>query len=256
MTLANNVTGKIHQQYNNINGFFKLRKTADSLMKRNAELLNNKNTNLLPTDTSIKEIADYIPIDTLGNIKKIVHFVYRPAAVIYNNTTNDDKKNLIVLARGKNDGIGVDMAVLGAESNAVVGKIVYADAKYSYVMSLLHLQSSVPAKIKRTSDNGTINWDGNNSRIVLMKKVPKTSELKLGDTIMTNNSSDIFPENLYIGTIQDFKEDKATSNYIIKVKTAANFNLLNYVNVIENVQQKEIRESLKTLQKIQNNKQK
>jgi rod shape-determining protein MreC len=253
MTIANNVTGKIHQQRDKIDNFLFAKRYADSLAKRNAELQNNKPSNTIQLDTSIKEIADYIPIDTLGNIKKIVHFVYRPTTVIY-NTTNDDKQNYMMLARGVNDGINVDMAVIGAESNAIVGKIIYADAKYSVVMTLLHNQSRVPAKLFKTNENGIISWDGNNSRIVQLSRIPKTVEIKKGDSVMTSSSSDIFPENLLIGTIESFSDDKSSGNYLIKIRTAANFNYINYVNVIENTQQKEMRKALDNAKKTINTK--
>jgi rod shape-determining protein MreC len=254
MTIANKVTGKIHETRAEIDLFLNAKKSADSVIKRNAEILNAKPSNFLQVDTSIKEIADFIPIDTLGNMKKIVHFLYRPATVIYNNTNNDDKKNYMMLARGKNDGIATDMAVIGAESNAVIGKIVYADAQYATVMTLLHMQSIVPAKLQRTGENGSISWDGKNNRTVILKKIPKIAEIKIGDSIVTSNSSDIFPENLLIGTISDFTEEKATGNFIIKVKTQANFNRINYVQVIENVQQRELRNTLDNAKKILNNK--
>jgi rod shape-determining protein MreC len=253
MTLANNVNGKVHEQFHKVESFLHLHKTADSLVKRNAELLNARPQNYLPIDTSIKEIADYIPIDTLGNMKKILHFVYRPATVIY-NTTNDDKKNYMLLARGVNNGVNTDMAVIGAESNSVIGKIVYADAKYSVVMTLLHVQSLIPAKLQRTGENGTINWDGKNNAIVTLKRIPSTVVLQKGDSVVTSNSSDIFPENLLIGTILDFKEDKVSGDYIIKVKTRANFNQINYVQVIENVQQKDMRNTLDNAKKSLTNK--
>jgi rod shape-determining protein MreC len=253
MTMANNITAQLHTQQSKINSFFTLRQTADSLIKRNTELQNGKKDNWLPTDSSVKEIADYIPIDTFGNMKKVLRFVYRPSFVIY-NTTNDDKKNYMMLARGKNDGIGVDMAVIGAESNSVIGKTVYADSKYSVVMTLLHDKSKVPAKLQRTGENGTVTWNGQNNRIVTMNKIPKSAEVKTGDSIVTSSSSDIFPENLLIGTIDTFYVDKSTGYLDIRVKTAANFNKINYVQVVENIQQKETRTALDNAKKALNDK--
>jgi rod shape-determining protein MreC len=255
MTIANRVTGKIHEQYNKVQAFLSLRQTADSLIKRNAELQNKMPENYLIIDTSVKEIADFIPIDTLGNMKKILQYIYRPATVVY-NTTNDDKQNYMMLSRGTNNGIGTDMAVVGAESNAVVGKVVYADAKYAVVMTMIHAQSAIPARLKKSGENGIVSWDGKNTTTVILKRIPKATAIAKGDTIVTSSSSDIFPENLLIGTILDFSEDKTNGNYIIKVKTSANFNHINYVNVIENMQQKEMRSTLKIAQKTLMNKQK
>ncbi len=249
LTMANNVAGKVHEQSAKLNGFFTLRQTADSLAKRNAELLNLKQQNSFIQDTSIREIADYIQLDTLGNTKKIVHFVYRPANVIY-STTNQDKRNYMVLARGTNAGVNVDMAVIGAETKSVVGKVVYADANYSYVLTLINQKSIIPAKLANNNENGIIKWNGNNNHTVTMERIPKTVEIKIGDSVVTSSSSDIFPENLLIGTIESFKEDKATGNHNITVRTAANFHHINYVVVIENVQQKETRKLVNNAEKL------
>ena len=196
MTMASNVTGKINEKYSKINLFFDAKKNVDSLLVRNAELLNQQTPNLAIIDTSVHEVADYIVLDTLGNTKKIVQYIYRPATVIYNNTTNDDLKNYMLLNRGTANGIAKDMAVLGAESNAVIGKIIYADAQYAVVMTLLHTQSILSAKLKNTGENGSITWDGGNSRTVILKKIPSSVTLKVGDSIVTNNGTDIYPENL------------------------------------------------------------
>jgi rod shape-determining protein MreC len=249
LTMANNVTGKIHEQKAKINGFFTLRQTADSLVKRNAELLNQKGQNSFVLDTSIREKADYIQLDTLGNTKKILQFVYRPANVIY-STTNQDKRNYMILARGTNAGVNIDMAVIGAETKSVVGKVVYADANYSYVMTLLHQKSIIPAKLASNNENGIIKWNGNNNHTVTLERISKTVDIKVGDSIVTSNSSDIFPQDLLIGTIQSFSEDKATGNHKIIVKTAANFHHINYVEVVENKQQKETRALVTNAEKI------
>jgi rod shape-determining protein MreC len=248
MTMASKVTGKIHEKYNEVQSFFSLRRTNDSLVKRNAELLNERNSNSLAIDTSTKEIADYIPIDTLGHFKKILRFVYRPATVIYKNE-NDDKKNYIVLARGKNDGIGVDMAVVGAQTNAVLGKVVYADARYAVVMSLLHKQSVVPAQLFRGGETGPVTWNGQSANSLTLSRIPKTATIKKGDSVMTSANSTIFPPGLLIGTIESFEEEKSTGNFSIRIKPRADFYRVQYVYVIENKQQDDVNVALKAADK-------
>jgi rod shape-determining protein MreC len=248
MTFASKVTGRIHEKYSEVQSFFSLRRTNDSLLKRNAELINLQKTNYLQIDTSKKEVADFIPIDTLGNVKKILRFVYRPATVIY-KTENDDKKNYIVLARGKDDGLAVDMAVMGAQTHAVLGKVVYADARYAVVMSLLHKQSVVPAKLFRTGETGPVSWDGRTARYLTLSRIPKTAEIKKGDSVITSSNSTIFPPGLLIGTIESFTEEKSSGNYNIRIKPRADFYNVQYVYVIENMQQKEINAALKAADK-------
>lgn len=248
MTMASKVTGRIHEQFSQVKSYFHLRSTNDSLVKRLAEMNNARPENYMVTDTSVKEIADYIPIDTTGRTKKILRFIYRPATVVY-KSENDDNKNYIMLARGTNGGVNTNMAVIAAETNAVIGRVVYADSKYSVVMSLLHKRSSVPAKLQKTGETGPITWDGRSPNYVTLSRIPKTTVIAKGDSVITSANSDIFPPGLFIGTIESFSDDKSTGLYAIRVKTAANFYNLRYAMVIENLQQKEMADVLKAAEK-------
>jgi rod shape-determining protein MreC len=253
MTMAGRFSGYIHEKTSEVRSFFSLRRTNDSLVQRMNEMKNGQPANWLPVDTSRVEKADVIPIDTLGHFKKILRFVYRPATVIY-KTENDDKKNYLMLARGVSDGVNKGMAVIGAESNAVIGKVVYADAHYSMVMSLLHVQSFVPAKLFRTGETGSITWDGRQPQFVTMSRVPKTSAVQKGDTVITSNASDIFQPGLIIGTIDKVEEEKSTGNLRLRVKTKADFYNVQYVFVVENMQQKEMNQVIKNTEKELNKK--
>lgn len=248
MTFASRITGKVHEKFSEIKSYFHLRSTNDSLVKRMAEMKNASPENYAVTDTGMKEAADYIPIDTSGHTKKILRFVYRPATVIY-KSENDDDKNYIMLARGKNDGVATDMAVLSAESNAVAGKVVYADAHYAVVMSLLHKRSIVPSKLKKTGETGPVTWDGRQPNYLVMSRVPKTAQIAKGDTVVTSGNSTVFPPGLMIGTIESFSEEKSSGNYSIRIKTSVNFYNLRYVLVIENLQQKDMDAAIKAVEK-------
>jgi rod shape-determining protein MreC len=239
MTMASRISGYVHEKTNAVTSFFTLQRTNDSLVKRMAEMQNARPANYLPADTSTLEKADFIPVDTLGHFKKILRFIYRPATVIY-KTENDDFKNYIMLARGVNEGVNIGQAVVGAESNAVIGKVVYADARYAMVMPLIHHQSSVPAKMARTGETGNVIWSGGQVGYVTLNRIPKTAKVQPGDTVLTSNSSDIFPPNLQIGTVYKIDEEKSTGNLRIRVKTRVDFYNVQYVYVIENLQQKEM----------------
>jgi hypothetical protein len=48
-----------------------------------------------------------------------------------------------------------------------------------------------------------------------------------------------------IGTIDEIVKDKSTNNYILYLKSTANFYNLQYVNAIENLQREEVDQLLK-----------
>lgn len=251
MTMASKLTGRVHEKFSQVKSYFHLRSINDSLVNRLAEVKNASPGNYMLLDTSVREMADYIPIDTNGNTKKILRFIYRPATVIY-KSENDDNKNYIMLARGTSGGVTVNNGVISAETNALIGQVVYADSKYSVVMSLLHKRSKVPAKLKKTGETGSITWDGRSPSFVTLSRIPITTIIAKGDTVVTSANSDIFAPGLLIGTIESFSEEKTTGHYTIKVRTAANFYNLRYAIAIENLQQKEISDAQKAAEKQMN----
>jgi rod shape-determining protein MreC len=252
LTMANNINKGLHEQRAKLDRFLHIQEENDSLLKVNNELLNKSVNSQISLDTSLREIADYIPIDTLGNMKKVIRSVYRPATVLY-RTTTDDKQNYIALGRGTLHGIQKDMAVIGAETQGVVGKTVYADDKVAIVMLLTHNKSKIPGKLKAGGEEGVVEWNGESAQHVTLTKIPKTAKVNIGDTVTTSSASTIFPPNLMIGTVAMVKEEKTSGNLSLKVKLKANMYKVDYVHVVENLQQKEINQALKNVNKQLNN---
>jgi rod shape-determining protein MreC len=185
--------------------------------------------NFAKPDTGMRLVNDSIPYDTLGHIRR---YLYRDATVIYN--TVNARKNYIQLNRGSNQGIKDNMAVISSEGS-VVGIVVYVSPNFCQVMSLLHVQNTVSASLKRSGEFGTIEWDGDDPRFLSLKKIPKSFEVKKGDTVVTSRYSYNIPPGYIVGTVADIKTDNATGMYLLKVKTAANFYNLQQVHVIENI---------------------
>ena len=75
-------------------------------------------------------------------------------------------------------------------------------------MSLLHVQSSVSASLKKTGDAGKIKWDGKDPRFVVMEGISKSVEVKVGDTVLTSKYSYNFPPDKLIGTVAAINIDR------------------------------------------------
>ena len=231
--VANEMTGRINSQYNKVEDYFTLKEENRRVHQLNDSLLNLLSRNYLQRDSSIKMIQDSVPADTLGNYRR---YFSRPATVVYN--TVNAQKNYIQLNRGSGQGIRDNMAVIGSDGS-VVGVVVYVSPNFSQVMSLLHVQHTVSASLKKTGDFGTIEWDGKDPRFLILKRIPKTVEVKTGDTILTSKVSFNFPPGYIIGTVSDIKLDNTTGMFLLKIKTAANFYNLQQVHIIENVEREE-----------------
>lgn len=241
---AGEITGKISKQYNNVEYYFQLKKTNDSLVKANANLYNKLKQDYEMPDTVSNLAIDTIQIDTILQQRK---YLYLPAKVVSNSVSQPN--NYLQLHRGSLQGVKVDLGVTDI-NNAVVGTVVDVSKNYSVVMSLLHRQSNISAKLKKTGETGSIIWDGIQPNVVILKDISKEVKVAKGDSVITSGFSDKFPFGLLIGTVKEIVNDKSGSSYIIKVKTAANFYNLQYVNIINNLQKEEPKQLIKSVKKI------
>lgn len=228
--IANEITGRINTQYNKVEDYFSLKQENHRLLHLNDSLLNLLKTNFVKPDTGAKMIKDSIPYDTLGHYR---HYYFRDATVIYNTVSSS--KNYIQLNRGSRQGIKDNMAVISSDGYPV-GIVVNVSNNFSEAMSLLHVQNTVNASLKKGGDFGTLQWDGKDSRYLTLKNIPKSADVKKGDTVLTSAYSYNFPPGYIIGTVADITMDNVTGFFTLKVKTAANFFDLQQVYIIENLQ--------------------
>ncbi len=243
MGIANEVTGKIYKQYNSVEYYFQLKKTNDSLIKANEMLYNKLKQDFEMPDTVNKISIDSIRLDSTEKYRK---YLYMEAKVIGNSVNLPN--NYIQLNRGAMQGLQKDMGVIDV-NNAVIGTVIDISNNYAVVMSLLHLQSNISAKLKKTGEVGNVVWDGKNPNIVLLKEIGKNTKVNKGDSVITSGFSEKFPYGLLIGTINEIIAEKSSNVYTLKVKTAANFYNAEFVYIINNLLKQEPRDLLKRVKK-------
>jgi len=231
--VANEITGTMNTQVDKLDDYFHQGEENRRLHRMNDSLLNLLKTNYSVPDTGQRLVVDSAMIDSIQQFRK---YIWRDAKVVYN--TVNSEKNYMQLNRGAKYGIKDNMAVLNSDG-AVVGQVVNVSNNFSEVMSLLHVQSSVSAALKKTGDAGKLEWDGKDSRFVVLKGVSKSVEVKVGDTVVTSRYSYNFPPEKLIGKVAQISSDPATGFYLLKIKTAVNFATIQQVFVVENLQRDE-----------------
>lgn len=241
--VAGEMTGKISKQYNNVQYYFHLKETNDSLVKTNEMLYNKLRENYELPDTANQMAIDSIKTDSTKKARK---YLYMQAKVVRNSVSQPN--NYITLHRGAQQGIYADMGVIGT-NNAVIGTVMEVSANYSVVMSLLHEQSNLSARLKKSGETGTIIWDGKDPGVLILKDISKTVKLSSGDTVVTSGFSEKFPAGLMIGIVKDIISEKSSTNYTVRVMAAANFENLQYAYIIENLQKEEPGQLLKKIKK-------
>jgi rod shape-determining protein MreC len=244
MNYANEYTGKIYKKYDNIESYFKLKETNDSLVKANERLYNKLKQDFEVPDSINKLVLDTIRVDSATNYRK---FLYMQAKVVGNSANFEN--NYIEISRGSLQGVEKDEGVIDA-TGAVVGHVVDLSDNYAVVMSLLHKQNNVSARLKKTGEPGSVVWDGENAKRVTLKDIPKGVKVTVGDSVITSGYTKRFPYGLLIGTVAEIENDTRTNNYIIKLKTAADFYNVQYVYVVKNLKTEELKEIMKRVKKV------
>ena len=232
---ANQLTGKVNEQYNKVAYYFQLKKTNDSLVTANEKLYNKLKADFELPDTTSNFIIDSIKVDSMEQFRK---YHYYPAKVVYNSVAAQN--NFIVLGRGTSQNIKEGMGIIDPNSG-VIGIVTEVSADFAVVMSLLHKDSHLSGKLLKGGETGTLNWDGKTPNMISLTGIPKNAKVEKGDTIISSGYSTSIPKGMMIGIVQEVKADKNTGNFLIKFKTAADFYNLEYVYAIDNKQAESIK---------------
>jgi len=228
--MANEITGWVNSKYSNVDQYFHLKQESDRIHHVNDSLINLMRNNFLNPDTATRSVQDTIPYDTLGNRRR---YLWRDAEVVSNSINME--RNYIQINRGSNQGIRDNMGVLNADLS-LVGIVVNTSDNFSQVMSLLHVKNNVNAIMKRSGSAGTISWDGKNPLYLTMTGISKSDSIAKGDSVLTGTYSLSFPPLKLIGTVASIVKDNSSSFYTLRIKPAANFQNLQHVFVVENLQ--------------------
>ncbi len=238
---ASEVTGRINRQYNNVEYYFRLKKTNDILVEENQRLRNLLKEDFLIPDTSSELAFDTIRVDSIEQYRR---YQYYPAKVINNSVTGQN--NYLTIGRGYAQGIHKDMAVVSP--SGIVGTVVNVSKNMATVMSLLHRQSRVSVSLKKTGETGSIEWDGKDPLVITFKNIPKSVPVKIGDTVVTSRYS-TFPAGQLVGTISAVESETGSNFYTLKLKPLTNFFNIQFVYAVKNLQREEQEELEKTTKK-------
>ncbi len=192
------------------------------LVNENARL-----KNLLPESYLITDKKEYFSSDSM--------YRYIGAKVISNSVNH--QKNYMMLNKGSKDGIAKDMGVITSEG--IVGTVVDVTPQFSRVMSVLHLNNKINARIFKNNHLGTVEWSGNYYRNGTLVDIPMHVQLEPGDTIVTSGNSLIFPEGIMVGTVEQYNILPNEKFNTASIRYSVDYNSLYYVYVIINLKKNE-----------------
>ena len=223
---ANAVTGNLLRTYSNFTAYIGLKQTNKELAESMAHLMNTHKGSYLITDKKT-----FVSGDTL--VKKRFEYLH---AELINNSVNR-RNNYITLNKGARHGLKPDMGLITPKG--VAGIITQVSNNFSVAMSLLHSDMMLSVKLSKNNHLGTLMWEGYNYKQASMTYIPPHLELQKGDTIVTSGFSSVFPENIFIGTINDWEIKRGETFITAEVDLALDLNQLTHVFVVKNLLREE-----------------
>lgn len=223
---ANAVAGKVYEYNSSVTTFFNMSQSNKKLSERNLIL-----------EQQVRVLTQYIAThhgDSLAmeqcQKQALAGFKLIPAKVIQSTINRED--NLITIDKGKADGIHEDMGV--ACGTGVVGVVYMASDHYSIVLPVINVNSNISVMIRKRGYFGFLHWKGTPSDIAYVDDVPRHARFALGDYVVTNGYSSIFPPGIMVGKILHVFNSSDGLSYRVQLRLSTDFGKLRHVCVIDN----------------------
>ena len=159
-----------------------------------------------------------------------------PAHIVDNSVRNRD--NLLVINAGSNAGVEPEMGVVSG--TGIVGIVSAVTPHYSLVISILNSHSSISCRLRRTDYFGYLKWKGGNTLRAYMEDVPRHAHIKVGDIVETSGFSNVFPAGIFLGKVAKIKNSSDGLAYELEILLGTDMSNLRHVNVISNLNKKEL----------------
>ena len=143
--------------------------------------------------------------------------------------------NTITIDKGKSSGIQKGMAVI--TKKGLVGKITRVSHNSSEVKLITADDENykVSIAIKTNDVDNFAILSGYDSKTGLMKAtgIDKTTNIEIGDTVLTSGLGSMFTAGIYIGTVEKIENDKYDLSKTVYIRTYQDFNDIHYVTVLK-----------------------
>ena len=219
---TNAMAANINQTVTTVTDYINLGKVNSNISLENARLRSMLPEVFYSDSTEKKSIND-----------TVLHQQYSfMSAKVVDNSVNR-RNNYLTLNKGSLHGVQREMGVVCSEG--LVGIVKDVSPHFCSVMSFLHKDSRISAKVKKSGYIGSLVWDGTNSEHATLKDIALHVQLAKGDTIVTSSYSSIFPEGIMIGWVEDFEAKAGDNFYNITIRLSTEFSRLSYAYIVSNV---------------------
>jgi rod shape-determining protein MreC len=207
---------RVNQRVDRVQNYLGLETIIDSLVEENARLTQQL-SNIEYAQMNLDQ--DSIPID------------YKLIAAKVISKEKGNVRNSFVLNRGLRHGVQKDFGVLS--SHGVLGVVTSVNQEFCKVMTAMHTDFRLNVKILNSNEFGTLVWKPWTNNTYLMEGIGKYNPVTVGDTIITSGFSLIYPPNVPVGQIVNYKSNIDEGNITAEVELFQEIQDVNYAYILE-----------------------
>jgi rod shape-determining protein MreC len=111
-----------------------------------------------------------------------------------------------------------------------VGKVIFVSNNHSGVQLVSDVDFRLSVKIIPSETEGIMRWI--KSDICEVAEIQTTSDVQIGDVVLTSNLSIYFPPNLPVGEVISVYKKSSSSNKVIRMKLFADLATLNQLFIV------------------------
>ena len=138
----------------------------------------------------------------------------------------------IMIDVGQNQGIEENCAVLSI--NGIVGKTITVGKRASQVQLMTDYNFRISVRLEESGNTGVLRWKRGNTFEVW--EIPKTTDVRIGERIITSGFSDIFPKNQPVGIVTGIVHVKEVLQSVVIARAFTDYSLLEHVFVVKKVE--------------------
>lgn len=162
----------------------------------------------------------------LLSLKKDAPYKVIAARVIAHAPEN--QSSLIIIDKGKGDGIKVGMAAINYLG--LVGRVAQVSASTAKVVLINDPNFAVSAIVRRSRQEGLVCGTLGNSMI--MKYLPAEADIEVSDTVITSGMTELYPKGLLIGMVTEIVEEFSGLTSYAVIKPAVELSAVEEVLII------------------------
>jgi len=205
--------------------FTKLNKEKDKTQTESYLIQKNINSSL---EKEIQELKETLELN-----KTLTE--YKPVNATILSRNKSYWFNTITIDKGTKDGIKENMAVV--TKNGLIGKISSVSKTSSEVKLItsddLNFKVSIAIKTGEIDNYAILNGYDKKTKLIKATGIDKTTNINVGDTVLTSGLGEFFPAGIYIGTVEKIEKDKYNISKTAYIKLSQNFNDIHYVTVLK-----------------------